>query len=454
MALLLALFNPVALFPACRANVTDCAGWLGLATFALSAWSLALTNQLALELCVVACLFSPIARSALSAEKIVRWSLLGALFLLAQSVRGMILLPETAQRQWLECGKWLLLFGFPVIGWWLNADPRRIDRVLCLALFGFLAGMLRHADWRNVARFHTGWQTGFQMDAATSGLISATAILGLLIFFPRILGRPQSGSHIRLKLFAWLAGLYLATYILVASQSRITWLGAAIVLPAVLGYRYVRSRRSVKPPARFMPALALLVLAMLGGGIMLNADTFLRRTGQDIGVVTAIVQDKTSNLPESSFSYRYHVQKFGLEKWLEKPLLGWGTGSPRVLIESSGRVELYNRPFGRWMRQMHNAYLEILVRFGVLGAGLFVIGIWHLVRSLAAARRRGKMPEDYWLFLAGAFALTGLWGFTNTFLWDAMRAYWLLLAGLGYTFVIHPQGAAPTEAAEPVASPS
>jgi O-antigen ligase len=143
-------------------------------------------------------------------------------------------------------------------------------------------------------------------------------------------------------------------------------------------------------------------------------------------------------LPESSFAYRYQVYKFGLEKWLERPWLGWGTAASRPLIAASGRPELYNHQFGQWMANMHNAYLEILVRFGVVGAALFAAGLWQLVGALRAARRLRRLPEDYWLFLTASLVMTGIWGFGSHFLLEPWRGYWLLLAGVIYSYALHP----------------
>ena len=426
----------VSFMPIRLAKIAEGIGLLGLVGFALTVWLIPAGYQIALGVSAAACLLSAPARSVLTRDRMFGLFLIFAVFILAEAWRGATHFPAALQRQWTDAGKWLLLFGFLIIGWWLNADLRRINAVLLTALLGFLIGMLHSARWEEVIHFHTDWQTGFQMAASTSGLISVTAILGLLLFIPRIFGAAEPGWRFALKAAVWLVLLYLCAFALVASQSRATWLAAAIVFPPVLGYRYFQVWRASETSVRHLPVLALLALFLLAGGVFINADSLSRRTGADLEVVASLLKGRTADLPESSFAYRYQVQRFGLEKWLERPWLGWGAGASRPLIAASGRPELYNHQFGQWMASMHNAYLEILVRFGLAGAAFFAAIAWYLIRSLAEARRLGRLPEDYWLFLAASLAITGIWGFGSHFLVEAWRGYWLLLAGMIYTFTL------------------
>jgi O-antigen ligase len=422
-----------------RGHLADGAGLLGLSVFALSAWSSPFASRVGLALCLSALAASPAARTALRRDPLFRLGLLFAAFLLLQTFRGAMLFPETLERQWIDCGKWLLLsFGFLAVAWWLNGDLDRIRRILILALMGLLIGMLRRADWTEVLTFHTGNQTGFQMYPGSSGLISATALLGLLLFAERIFGTSGKGWTLWIRAFFWFVSLYLCAYILAASQSRTAWLAAALVFPAVLGYRYRHSLRGRGVSRRWLPLLPLLALALLVGGIALNAESLLSRIAPDRETTALILQGKTGDLPSSSFTYRFHAQRFGFEKWLERPLLGWGTSSVKPLLRGSNQPELFNREAGRWLGHVHNTYLEILIRFGLVGAAFLAIGAWSLARAVARAGSPGRLPQDYFLFLLGALAMLPIWALgVFQFMAEAWGAYWLLAMGIGYTFALH-----------------
>jgi O-antigen ligase len=429
----------IALRPVSHAEIADNFGYLGLVAFALTAWISPSGNWVALGLCLFALALSPSARSALRRDPLGRCGLVFGLYLLAQTVWGVVLFPETLERQLLDCGKWLLmLFGFLATAWWLKGDLRRISLVLMAAALGLWLGLLRHAQWPDLAAFRTERQTGFQMSAGCSGLISATAMLGLLLFAGRLFRAPGRSWQVGLRILVWLAGMYLSAYMLVASQSRTAWGASLIVFPAIIGYRYYRTVRRQGLSLRGLPYLPILAFALLAGGIVLNGDSILRRISPDKETVAMIWQGKGDRLPFSSIKYRYHVQKFGVEKWLERPLMGWGTGSTRYLIRSSGRSELWNLDTGAWMAHLHSAYLEILVRFGLVGAALFAAGAWIWGKAMVGAGLPGRLPEDYLLFFLGSLGLTAIWAL-NVFqlMTDEWRAYWLLSMGLGYTFVLH-----------------
>jgi O-antigen ligase len=297
--------------------------------------------------------------------------------------------------------------------------------------------------------FHADWQTGFNLPAQTSGLIAAHTILGLVLFLPRILaGGAAAGRFRARRLLAWLLALYLSTYLLVVSQARGTWLAAIVVFAAVFGYRRLSARKAGEPAqALSQPVVAaLLLVALLAvAGLARNADSFLRRAAPDLEAAGSILRGEAVNRQDSSFSYRYNVQKFGLRKWLERPLLGWGAGASRPLIEASGDPRLYQAQSGRYLGRMHNAYIEIGVRFGLVGLAFLAAAIGYSLSSLADARREGRIREDFRLLTLGGLGLLLLWGFTSTFTSAAWQAYWMLLMGLATTYSWVVKG--PTEGA-------
>lgn len=425
-----------------RAAVVDICGSLGVFAFALTAWLSPIANNLALGLIVVALAVSPRARCELPRDPVFRFFLIFAAYLLVQTAWGIARFPETAMQQVTDYGKWLLLFGFLAIAWWLRADSKRIDRVLMAAALGLWIGLLGHAEWSNILAFRTGNQTGFRMSAACSGLVSATAILGLLLSSERIFLTTIPVWRRGSRMLVWGIGAYLSTYMLIASQSRTTWVAVAVVFPAVLGYRYFFSlRRRGLSAARF-PYLLLVFAGLMGGGVWLNKDSLIRRIGPDEEVVLTILRGQDSRLPklpESSIKYRYQIQKFGLEKWLERPWTGWGTGSTKHLIAASGRPGLWNTASGHWINHLHSAYLEILVRFGLFGTSLLAVGAWLSARKLWTGELARRMHGDHFLLFLGALGMVAIWA-SNVFqiLTDPWRAYWLLLMGLGYTYVLHP----------------
>ena len=359
-------------------------------------------------------------------------------------VCGIVLFRAYWEDQILDFGQWLAMCAFPVMAWPLRGDLRRVYAMLGLAAAGLWLGMLRTADWHDLLAFRTGYQTGFLMAAGPSGLISATVLLGLLLFSERLLGSPASTRGCLARWLGLMAAAYLSAYILVASQTRSAWLVFALLLPFLLGFQHTRLRSARRSFPGWWPYA--FTGGLLAAGVVLNSESILSRIAPDREVAADILSGDSARSsdaeePASSFGPRYHALAFGAEKWLERPFLGWGTGSVTPLIQNSRRPELFLQQRGYWLPSLHNTVLEVLVCFGLLGAVLLGFGGWLLGKAVAGAELRNRLPGEFLLFLMGAAAILGVGFLTGSrFLNEYWRSSWLLvMAGL-YTFILHPAG--------------
>jgi O-antigen ligase len=103
-----------------------------------------------------------------------------------------------------------------------------------------------------------------------------------------------------------------------------------------------------------------------------------------------------------------------------------------MLIERDPRPALH-----QWV-DLHNSYLEILVRLGAIGAALFAAGALLTVRALRKAGEAGAVDRGWFWFLAGVLALTAIWSVTDfRMIHTDWRFYWWLFGGIVYTFRLH-----------------
>lgn len=420
------------------ADLAEPLGTLGLGVFAFTAWLSPPLMWFGLGLCAFAMLLSPEGQAFLRRDPALRVASVVSAFIVLEIFRGIMLLPESTERQWTEGAKWALLMGFPVIAWWFGSDRDRIGRVMILSLLGLHLGMLPFLTGGDLLTFRAEHQTGLQLTAPTSGLIAETALIGLFVFSDQFFGTSKRWLSTLIRRSFWFLSLYLVAYRIVASQSRISWVSMVIVLLAFIGYRYTRGTETEPQASRRPRYLILLALFLVFGGLTINAEKIISRIGPDQQSIAGILMGKTNDLPESSFKYRYHVQVFGLEKWLEKPFLGWGAGSTRSLLARENRPELFNRTSNSKMGHVHNGYLEVLLRFGLVGAAISIFLARKLGGNLMSARRTGRLTTDYFLFLVGSLVLTVIWTTANFGLttdhWQHWLPYWLLLMGICYRF--------------------
>lgn len=437
--------------PPGRRDIPGLVGTLGVLTLAATVFTTESLHQYALAFCLCAVAASREDREALRADPVFRFALVFALYLAAQTGWGIFLFPETTGKQIQDFGRWLSILGFIPVACLLRGEVRWLNALLMIAAIGSWVRVLQLAYWRwGILRFNTGsLQAGFGMEPSASGLVSAAVLLGLALLSVRVFDacrRRRWWFGLSFPLLA--AGFYLSAYRLVASQARTAWVALFLVLLATLGFQLAARRRAFRP----LLGMTAVVLAILAGGIASNAESILARIGPDRDEFAALLKGGTDPTRVSSLGARFQAQKFGVEKWLERPLLGWGTGSTRHLIQSSGRPELRTRPGGPFLAHLHNFVLEVLVRFGLLGAGIFVCGGWILIRRLSQAELRRRMPEDLFLFLLGAVAMAAISALTGLHvLNEHWRYFWFIAMGGLYTFVLWPgTGSARPEASAPI----
>lgn len=425
--------------PAILGQFTDSVGVMGLYLYAWTAWLSPKFSHIALLLCLLAMLLSTEGRRVIISSTPFQLAVAYILFVLLEAYRGLLLFPnsETAQKNGMD--EWLILPGFLVLAWWLKADGRRIAALIFGALVSRLIGLGGMVNWHDVLRFQADWQTGFNMTAQTSGLIAASTLLGLFLLLPGLLGNGFKRSRPKqlIRLGIWIIAAYLNLYLLLVSQSRGTWLALLLASSWVVHYQF-RNRPSAGEQLKtvrwslILVTSGVLLLVMIG--VFRNADSFMRRTAPDFKVAESILRGEVDKYPKSSFFLRFKVQKFAIEKWLERPLAGWGTGSSRPLIESSGRTELFNELSKSWLGRMHNAYLEILVRFGLVGLCFLGVAFAYAFKSINRAKGQGLISARFWLFVRGSLTILLLWGCTATFTSPAWQGYWVMLMAIGSSY--------------------
>ena len=115
-------------------------------------------------------------------------------------------------------------------------------------------------------------------------------------------------------------------------------------------------------------------------------------------------------------------------------MLGWGPGSTQTLLRSSGRPELQDYS-GKYFEHLHNGYLELLVRLGLVGAVFMTLLLTVLIHTLRKAYRCGRLPLDYALVVGGGFAITAVWSvFDFRVIYHDWNVLWTIMAASVYTF--------------------
>ena len=82
------------------------------------------------------------------------------------------------------------------------------------------------------------------------------------------------------------------------------------------------------------------------------------------------------------------------QKWFEAPFFGWGSGS------------LFWEVFLGWRHtQPHNAFLQFLMSWGIVGA---IGACWLLIRAVVAAQQQTNQNHELWPFMAMLYSLLAM----------------------------------------------
>ncbi|WP_156427571.1 O-antigen ligase [Thiohalocapsa sp. ML1] len=321
---------------------------------------------------------------------------------------------------------WAQLAVVVPVAYVIGGNQRRLLRVLALALLGMLLGAMYRLDWAllwaDPAAFAES-RPGFGVPTIVFALFSGTALIGLFTLRWRWWGGRHDSVHL-LRIGLWLLVTALVAQAFLLTLSRGAWL--ALAATAVLGLLLVASRRGRRRSPR--------LLTWLGGGavavlVLMNAGSMVERVTAEFDTARALVQGEVGYVPDSSFSQRWHAQRFGLDLWQQRPWLGWGPGSAKALLKASDDPSVMLTGYGP-LEHLHNTYLEVLVQLGVVGLLLWLALFAALWRSVQLACRAGSVDVDVGNFLLLSLVYLMLWSlFDFHSMQQAWRAYWGVLAG-------------------------
>ncbi len=322
---------------------------------------------------------------------------------------------------------WFYLSFFIFVAWWFNGKAKRVYAALYLLFGGLLLHIFYETNWSQFERALHGGRSGLGMQIPLTGLFSCTALLAVIILAPRIWGPTQKHFRFILRLAVWFAFLAFFLEVLLITQSITSWIAGIIVIPSLL-LIFVRKhfklmRTKLRTAGILFAMVGIVAIAFL---LVKNTGTIEKRLSSQEKVMQAIATLDFDKIPfTGGIGVRLWTYRYGVGKWLERPLFGWGTG-----VEVA---KLPQRP-AKSLDHMHNTYLEILTRFGIVGLFLFIAGIGLFVISLKNAYYSGRLPLDLFLFLIGALGILVIWSAGNFRLPTYWRCFYILLGGMGYSF--------------------
>jgi O-antigen ligase len=254
------------------------------------------------------------------------------------------------------------------------------------------------------------------------GHLCSVALLGVLLFAPRICGHFKNHWWWYTKVIGLIIAAGLLLQAMIISQTRASWLAAMLVLPVVLIF-YLFPEIKSGDYRKKIASGALLTIVAVGILVSMNYQVISSR----MAVANDELQSIVNNGHVGSVGARYYLWVYGLDKWAESPLVGWGNSA--VVLKMPENSDIYQ------LTHLHNTYIEVMVQGGIIALGLFLTAIFIVARSLYSVHRRRLVSRDVCAFLAGTLAILLIWMFADyeVFL-SRFRFFVVVMLGLMFSY--------------------
>jgi O-antigen ligase len=382
-------------------------------------------------------------RSWMTARKdpILRLGLLFLAYLVFHLTRVVKGSPAPMAEQLDASWAWLSLWGFVFVSWWTENRPDRMNKALGLSFSGFLIRIAYDLAFEfstaDLALFFQGIRTGLHYSINAAGLYTATAVWGLILALPGLFHIKSPAVLREGGGLIWLTGMGVMLNFCLITQSLSALISLAAVSCVMLPlWLWLKKPARISRISKRALAACFFLALVLGAAGFFYGKTIIGRALVESGTVLSVLTGR-SQLPEdSSLALRLDMWQLGWQKFREKPVFGWGPGTS--VIQRCAQGQDLERIRG--YTHLHNTYLVILVRLGLIGALFYVAGGYFFIRSLFRSFRRRLMPEPQLLFFSGALFLIALSGMASFHVTDVdYRFFCLLLAGLAYSPHYYPR---------------
>lgn len=322
-------------------------------------------------------------------------------------------------------------FIFFVLAFWISASTRNIFVFWGLALVGLcLAPWAMGDGFKEIAAGLAGVRIDFNIqNAQHTGVLFGTGLLGLVAFYKRFFaqGRLSVFRHI---LWAFLVLFFL--FVTLSSQTRSIFI-ALLLLFLLVGLPYLCRLFVNNDPGGFRLVLKrvtiLGLLMVLIVAAIFFSDGVVQRYKGELVEVQHLFDSDLNALSASSIGIRIQSWRAALEWVSQRPLVGWGGNGGGLVMRHTEWLQAYTHGhFGH----LHNCYLEMLVRYGLLGAGLYFVLLFWLIKRSYLAWKHQVLPTDFFIFFILFFIFWLIVNFFESYMfyWTGVYIFNLILAVL------------------------
>ena len=283
-----------------------------------------------------------------------------------------------------------------------------------------------------------GRRIGFGRNPIRVSATYALVLIGMLVFFRRLV-IPGAFSWWRFSL--WVLLFFVFMFLFLAGRSRGPMLAFGFVSFGLVIYLLYSSRRIMfsifrRSKAFFIVVFVFLFLFMAAALALYKsvATDMVKKTAHESIAVSAFLDGRYHDIPDTSVGYRLQFIVAGFKWGSERPFFGWGYRGGQVAIDKEEIAFDYDHYS---YNQLHNGYMELWLRYGLLGVLLFFSLMVWMIRMASIKASRGEMGVDYFVFFLGFLVFYAIVNLFDSFLFirDGIYMFDVVMAAIFSFFV-------------------
>ncbi|MFV8836184.1 O-antigen ligase family protein [Aquisalimonas sp. APHAB1-3] len=320
------------------------------------------------------------------------------------------------------------LFLIPLVAWGVAVSRLGPHNAYVILFAAFVLGTLYHMSAAGWPWFftHSGRADISGENVQFYGLLSATALIAAMVFGSAVHRHVYTTARRVAHYTLWGVVALAAIQGLFISLARGAFLALAVagtVWCGLTAWRTLYHSTLRWPHALATASITIgIATAIVYSGVV---DHSIGRVQTDVEALMAGPDPETGFFQDRSMGIRLNQWQVGLSAFFDHSLLGHGTDGSRFVRDNA---ELPERSARAAPHHFHNIYIDVLIRFGILGA--LVIG-WFTVEYLRAIRHANpdtSPPIAPFAMLALLLFLVA--GLTQTY-WTSQVTWFYLAAVFG-----------------------
>lgn len=336
--------------------------------------------------------------------------------------------PELAENHLRNGRHYFKVFLCILVAYWLKGSIRGTKSIIALAVTGFMISLLFNSELNQWLSGLSGNRVGFnyvntQHTAVFFGLSFIAALFWTL------------GNISNKKYFSMILSLVACVIFLVGTvitQTRAVWLAVFIsIILATTFFIFINFKKKSDDKQYNKKILIAVPLILFVASLPLK-PIIDKRMSAESHTISSLLKGDFEKISLGSVGIRATMWLYALEKIKERPLIGWGPETRKVLLESDALPKQISGKFDHF----HNSYLDILVAYGVLGFIVIMLLTLQCVRGCFSLIRKGEVYLGIGLLSAWCF-----FGVVNIFesyiTFSTARFFYMIVGGISLTHLLY-----------------